>query len=153
MSAHIELKKQVFDYCMHQVNNKLSDLNGMLKEIQDSANAETKSSMGDKYETGRSMAQLEKNKVLMQREECLKQKAVLDQLHPENPSQKGELGSLLVTDAAIFFISISLGKVIVSSQEVFVISPVSPIGKSLLGISVGDEIAFMKSTYRVKEVC
>ena len=47
--------------CMSsRLQQKLARLEDMMKNAQAEANKETKSSAGDKYETGRSMMQLEK---------------------------------------------------------------------------------------------
>ena len=63
-------KLKVVEKCLDSVQVKLSQLEVEKSKIQDSANNETKSSMGDKYETGRAMAQNEIGKLELNILDC-----------------------------------------------------------------------------------
>ncbi|HSY60679.1 MAG TPA: hypothetical protein VK796_02335, partial [Cytophaga sp.] len=52
-------KNTLYAYCTDYVTERITRLKTEIKKTQSSANEETKSSAGDKYETGRAMAQLE----------------------------------------------------------------------------------------------
>lgn len=140
------VKLEVHNACVELVKFKIEELYGILKNFQDAANEETKSSAGDKYETGRAMMQLEKEKVGGQLEQMLKQDKVLKQLNPLKESSKAEHGSLLETNLGWFYISASLGK-IGQNPEVMCISPVSPLGAQFIGKAMGDQVSFGNRTY------
>ncbi len=119
---------------------------------QDSANEETKSSSGDKYETGRAMAQLEIEKSTEQLNEALKQKKILDSLQIKIQSEEVLPGSLAITSQGNFFIAISVGMVSVNGKNFGVVSAESPIGLKLLGQKKGSTFTFNNKSYRVDEV-
>lgn len=103
---------------------------------------ETKSSAGDKYETSRSMINLEKEKVEENLLELIKKRVTINHVDPTKPTKKVQLGSLLKTKNGIFFISTSLGKVTIDGQDIFVISPISPIAQVMLDLTIGDSFEF-----------
>jgi len=117
-----------------------------------SANNETKSSSGDKYETGRAMMQLEIEKNSVQLAESLKLKTALDQITLDDDPQVVKPGSLVVTDHGVFFIAISLGKINLQNKTFFVISPGSPLGLKLMRLKAGDQITFRDQPYFIREL-
>ena len=70
-----------------------------MNDAQLSANEEGKSSAGDKYETGRAMMQIEREKAANQLEEALKLKRIIDQLQPDVHHEIATLGSVVITIA------------------------------------------------------
>ena len=128
------IKKQLHAKCSEITQQRVTDLSAIIQEAQDAANNETKSSAGDKHETGRAMAQLETEKLSKQLSEALKLEQVLSQINPNTEHLQVGLGSLVTTNNGIFYISISLGKLELNNTNYFVISPVSPIGKLLTGL-------------------
>ena len=144
----ITLKQHLHETCKSLVQDKITALQNNLKGFQDAANEETKSSAGDKYETGRAMMHLEKEKVAHALNEVLKQKKVLDQLGVK-AQEEGSLGSLIETDKGYFFLSASLGKVAVDGLQIMCLSPVAPLGKAFLGTKKGDLITFNTVSYTI----
>jgi transcription elongation GreA/GreB family factor len=123
-----------------------------MDDAQESANQEEKSSAGDKYETGRAMAQIARDQAAQQLAEALKLKNALDQINPTSTSTKIGLGSLVLTDKNRFYISVSVGKLDIDGQSYVAISPQSPIGKLLLNRNVNDVIAFQNASQTILEV-
>ncbi|MEQ8470601.1 MAG: 3-oxoacyl-ACP synthase [Marinoscillum sp.] len=148
----IDLKQELYLYCVREIDSRIGNLRNSLKGFQEAANEETKSSAGDKYETGRAMMHLEKEKVAHSLNEVLKQKKVLDMLKPELSKTKVELGSLVKTSKGLFFLSISLGQVKAGGETVFCISPVSPIGQVLLGAEKSASVTFNKMDYSILDL-
>ena len=146
-----ELKQKLLSECLAIVGEKIAGLQASLKGFQDAANEETKSSAGDKYETGRAMMHLEKEKVAHALNEVLKQKKVLDQLDAQT-DQVAELGSVIKTNKGLFYLSVSLGKIKHEGVDVFCLSPVSPLGKMFLGTKKGEQVTFNKIAYLIEEV-
>ena len=55
-------KKQLYDLCQAVVQQRIDTARHAMTAAQESANEEGKSSAGDKYETGRAMAQIERDR-------------------------------------------------------------------------------------------
>jgi len=147
-----ETKKQLHQRCLVIVTERISAAKQTMDDAQASANQEEKSSAGDKYETGRAMAQIARDQAAQQLDEALQLKNVLDRIATTSPSNKVALGSLVVTDQNRFYISVSLGKVVIDGEEYLVISPHAPIGKLLLGRGVNETIAFQNATQKIIQV-
>lgn len=151
MSA-TEIKKQLHARCVAIVQQRIADSRQAMDAAQESANQEEKSSMGDKYETGRAMAQIARDQAAQQLDEALKLKLVLDQINPMSSSTNIGLGSLVVTDQNQFYIAISVGRLEIDGKEHFVVSPQSPIGKLLINRKVNDSFVFNKQTQIVRAI-
>ncbi|NKI31327.1 3-oxoacyl-ACP synthase [Croceivirga thetidis] len=136
------MKKELFDHCQNYCKERLERIRGEIKKISDSLSSETKSTAGDKHETGRAMLQLEREKLGKQLLQVEKMQSVLDRIPLDKSTGHIALGSLVSTNKANYYISISAGKFKIGSIDVFCISSVSPIGQLLLGKGIGDEIAF-----------
>ncbi|OEJ99692.1 hypothetical protein [Roseivirga misakiensis] len=137
-----DIKKKLYDLCLSQVEEKIDNLRAEMNALKESAESDTKSSMGDKYETGREMINLEKGKIDQQLAEAIKGRQLLRSLTLDKVSTKGELGSLITTGSATYFIAISAGQISLEDKNYFVISPMSPIGQQLLDKQSGDSIIF-----------
>lgn len=103
---------------------------------------ETKSTAGDKYETGRAMVQIELQKLALQRDKVDQQIQVLSKIDAQKPYDKVEFGALVQTDRECYFIALGLGKVELEGGVVYVISLDSPIGRALQDKRVGECIHF-----------
>ena len=135
-------KTALYKHCQSLVQQKLDEAEAAMRAAQAAANEETKSSAGDKYETGRAMMHLEKEKLASQHAEALKLKKVLDQINPDRRTEKVALGSLVQTNIGWFFIAVGLGQVKVEGQTYFLISPAAPIGRLLWKKSVDESFTF-----------
>ena len=146
-------KKQILATCKKVIDEKLNDLFSALKDITDSANNESKSSAGDKHETGRAMMQIEQEKLGKQIQEWETQKSILDKIDLSKPSNLISLGSLVETNKGLFFMAANVGKIKVEDKEVMVISLLSPLGACLMKHQEGDEFEFNKNAYKIMQIC
>jgi transcription elongation GreA/GreB family factor len=147
------IKKKLHSKCYKIASQKVNELSSIIQEAQDAANNETKSSAGDKHETGRAMAQLETEKLTKQLSEALKLEQTLSQINPETEHQQVGLGSLVTTNNGIFYITASLGKIELENKLYFVISAVSPIGQLLIGLKKNDSFSFNGKGYLINNIC
>jgi transcription elongation GreA/GreB family factor len=143
------IKTELYNYCLSTIEDKLNTINSVFDSAQASANNETKSTAGDKHDTARAMAHLESEKNAKQLVEINKLKRVLPYLKEHIISEQASLGSLVITSAGNYYLSISLGKVKLHSKEYFLISAVTPIGKLLIGTSIGDVVSFNNKTIEI----
>ena len=123
------IKRELYNQCNIFVESRLQSIQNTIAEIQESLLSETKSSAGDKHETGRAMLQLEREKAGQQLAEAQKVKEILAKIDVTNSSKKVCLGSVVYTSQANYFISIGAGKITVDGIDFFAISPNTPIGK------------------------
>ena len=145
-------KNELFSICKKQVADKINTIKAALNEVQNAANNETKSSAGDKHETGRAMAQLETEKLSKQLAEILKLEQVLHLINPNTKHQIIGLGSLVLTNNGNFYIAVSLGQLKLNHQNYYAISIVSPIAKQLIGLKENDVFTFNKKTYTITHI-
>ncbi|EAY27801.1 hypothetical protein [Microscilla marina] len=148
----INTKIQLYAQCEKYASQKISQAQAAISAAQQAANEETKSSAGDKYETGRAMMQLEKEKHATQVNEGLKLKKVLAQINPKVQLSTVQLGSLVMTPQANYYIAISVGKLTLEDKTYFTISLASPIGQALKGLKAGEEIFFRQQKIKIYEV-
>ena len=136
------LKQKVHTHCLELCNERITLAEGEMEALSLALREETKSSAGDKYETSRSMINLEKEKIEENLLELIRKKQAINQIDPKNITQKVKVGSLVTTAAGTFLISTSLGKVTIEGKDVFAISPISPIAQVMLDLTSGDGFEF-----------
>jgi transcription elongation GreA/GreB family factor len=132
-------KHKVYSLVLKRVDESVLRLAASIKELQASANEETKSSVGDKYETGRAMAQLEIEKLTQQLNEHSRSRNMIMVAKPAGLNELAQLGSMVETDNGIFYLVTNGGEFIVDEKKVQCISLQSPLGKLLLGKGTGAE--------------
>jgi hypothetical protein len=136
-----ELKKLIYTACVEAAQERVHFCRAVMNDAQAAANAEEKSSVGDKYETARAMAQIERDKAAMQLAEALKTCEALQKIDADCVHQKIEWGSLIETDRGWYFLAVPLGRIHLSGVDCMAISTMSPIGKLLLGKMKGNQIS------------
>jgi len=147
------LKNTLYTYCTDYVMERITRLKMEIKKTQSSANEETKSSAGDKYETGRAMAQLEIEKNTKQLAEAERLQGMLLAIHIDLVSEIIIPGSLVTTSKGIFYISISIGLAEIDKKQYFIIAPDSPIGKLLMGKKAGEAVTWNNNVYTIQSIC
>lgn len=147
-----ELKQKLYQHCQRWVDDRVKLAQETIQLAQESSNEETKSSAGDKYETARAMAQLEKEKGSMQLAEAIKLKKAMQAFSQSAQSSNIELGSLVKANKSWYYISISAGEVSLDGIPCICISPVSPLGATMIGLSAGDYFTFNKQKVIIVEV-
>ena len=147
-----ELKEQLHQLCINYVKNRMHAAEQAIAEAQQSANDDTKSSAGDKYETGREMAQQETNRNLAQLNEANKLMVALNQISYNGESKKAETGSVIITNNGSFYLAISAGALTFDGKNYFAVSPASPIGYKLKNKKVGDKFILNEKTYQIQSI-
>ena len=148
----LKIKEALFEQCEVFVNKRLYNIENVISSNQKALQSETKSSAGDKHETGRAMLQLEIEKAGQQLAGITQMKAVLSKIDISKTSKNACLGSVIITDKARYFLSISAGQLVVVDKSYFAISVASPIGKLLLGKQEKDAISFNGITIVINEI-
>lgn len=111
-------------------------------ELRKAVTSETKSTAGDKHETGRAMLHLEMEKEAQKREAIQQMKFAVNRISLAKHGERIGLGSLVETNLGMYFISISAGQITIDEQTYYAVSIESPIGAELLGKIPGDVLVF-----------
>lgn len=147
-----ELKKQLHALCLAYVQQRMDAAQFAINEAQQATNDDTKSSAGDKYETGREMMQQETNRNLTQLNEANKLIVALNQISTAGNLTAAEAGSVVITNNGKFYLSISAGTLSLNGETYVAISPGSPIGLKMKGCKAGEEFSLNGKVYKVEEV-
>lgn len=148
----MNLKEKLHQLCLEIVNERNANIQQNFTSIQEAMLSETKSSAGDKHETGRAMLQLEREKLGNQLVEIQKVTEILQKINPTIVAKQGCLGSIIYTSQANYFISVSVGEVSANDEKFYAIASNTPIGKLLLGKKVGDTVSFREQSFVIEKV-
>ncbi|MFN8345830.1 MAG: transcription elongation factor [Spirosomataceae bacterium] len=146
------MKVQLLEYLKNHLDTRMQAAFDAMQSAQNSANEETKSSAGDKYETARAMAQIERDRHAQLYDQISRERAVLERIDPDFVFQKVGLGALIQTGTGYFFVAVSTGMVEISGVKIIVVSPQSPLGASLMGKQRGDSFLFQQKKCIIEEV-
>lgn len=152
MKKTTNIKESIFNLIIEIIENRVETTKLAIDSAKESRDNETKSSMGDKYETGRAMIQMELEKNRVQLNKALNLKNELEQIDLQKKYNKIEFGSLVITSNGSYFISIGIGKLIVENETIYSISLASPIGKLLNNKKAGDKFIFQGKENTVLEI-
>ena len=146
------VKKQLFDEVNNRLKERLNVIQSKISDIQNALQSETKSTAGDKHETGRAMLQLEREKTGQQLAELQKQIEILSRIDTNHKHERVALGSIIKTTKANYFISVSLGEIVINKEAFYAISSATPIAKLILSREVGDSFSFRNTTFVIQDV-
>lgn len=118
-----------------RVTEKIKNLEELIRQTQE-ANSETKSSMGDKYETSREMVAQEIRNLQRQLSEVQHQKDSISRLSPST-NKLPDLGALVETSNGYFYISAAVGLITLQSLKIVTVSPEAPLVKAMNGLQSG----------------
>lgn len=138
--------------CTDIASEKVKALEDELVSMRKAVQTESKSTAGDKHETGRAMIHLEQEKLHQQLAEAQQLLAELAQINPEHNFSTIQKGALIKTDRTTFYMAVGLGKITIDGKDVFVISSQSPIGKQMLGKRAGENFNMNGTEYAIISV-
>ncbi len=148
----LTLKRHLFQACQHYVEARIGTARSAMEAAQESANSESKSSAGDKYETGRAMAQIERDRHAVQLADAVAMQQELSRIDPSRVCVVGQPGALIDTTTGRFFISISAGRLVADEQICFAVSPTSPVGLALRGRRMGETVTVNGNAMTIRAI-
>ena len=123
-----------------------------MKELEEALKPESRSCMGDKYETSRAMLHLEMEKISGQMEQFHNLRKTVS-LISNNPAKKPiSFGSVVKTTGANYFIAVPAGEIVEGDLKFYAVGVNSPIAKVLLGKAEGDEFLLYGNKIIITEV-
>ena len=147
-----ELKMALLDHCKETVAKRFDKIKQTITAIEESLEDESKSSAGDKHETGRAMLQIDRENAGKQLREIESLQALVKKIDIKTISDYVRLGSIVYTNNGTFFISISIGQVTVGKTNYFCVALQSPIGQLLSGKKKADTFKFNEKVFVVKSI-
>ena len=142
-------KEELYKQCNIYLQKRENTVTTIITSHQKALGSETKSSAGDKHETGRAMLQLEMEKAGQQLHSIAQMKETMARVDITKKSELACLGSLITTNKHRYFLSISAGEIKIGSQNCYAISVSSPIGRQLLGKQKGQQLTFNGNTIEI----
>ncbi len=143
-------KEEILKILKNKISQKISVFENLINETRASSN-DTKSSMGDKYETGREMLQQEINNVQRQLNETLNQQSFLQKLSAET-CEKVQNGALVKTDKGLFYVSASVGEIAFEDKKIMTISGESPLAKEMFGKKESETFIMNTVTQTIEKI-
>lgn len=148
------IKEKIYNHCHSYIRQRIETALQAIASVEAAGAEDTKSSAGDKYETGREMMkqELERHQQLLAGAREMEQ--TLEGLGPTVQGSSATIvpGSLIRTDQGLFYLAVGIGKLSIEGQDIFVLSPSAPVGKLLIGKQAGDSISFNTKTYYILEI-
>jgi len=105
----MNVKEQLSEFCQEYVDGRIIRIQNSINSLQESLSSETKSSAGDKHETGRAMLQLEREKLGQQLLEVERMAIILSRISISIKTNAVVLGSWVKTSKRDYFLAISAG--------------------------------------------
>ena len=136
---------------LHQITDeKIKHFQSLIDDLR-SSNTETKSSMGDKYETSCEMLQQEIRQIQSQLQVFQNHQSILNRIK-ENPSESISLGSIVKTSFGNFVMAVSLGEFEIEGEKFISISEQTPLAQQLIGKKDGDSFEINQKKFQILEV-
>lgn len=135
-----------------EVNSRVHALEKALDDSRAEMVSESKSTAGDKHETGRAMAQLEQEKLGRQVLSARELKQTIAQIDANNEHTEIQFGSFVKASNGLFFFSVGIGKLKVEDDSVFCLTMTSPLGNLLKGKKAGESVQFNGKVIAIEAV-
>ena len=145
-------KKQLFEHCKNIILQRIADGEKATQNAQEAANSEEKSSMGDKYETGRAMSQLARDMSAKQVFENKQELNTLLKLENIITLKNIVLGSLVYATGKTYYLAIGIGVIHFNNYPITVLSPKAPLAQLMLSKKVGDTFQLNKKEFLIEAV-
>ena len=144
------MKAELYELIKHKIEEKITYFNHLIEDLR-ASNNDTKSSMGDKYETSREMMQQEITRIQNQLNDVLIQQDIFSKIKIiDNPSVG--LGSYVETSMGNFCIACSFGEIENNGKKIFILSTQTPLVKELIGKSKNDLFEINNKSFQILDV-
>lgn len=146
------MREELLRSCHTYVNERILRLEASVRDLEHDLGNETKSSAGDKYETSREMINAEISQLDRQLKEFKKLKGILSLPQLQKASTAIQLGSIVITNTANYFLAIPVGEVNINKEKFYAIGINSPMAQLLNGKQKGDVFTFREKEVKILDV-
>ncbi len=144
------MKTELYQFIENQIEDKINYLNHLIEDLR-ASNSDTKSSMGDKYETSREMMQQEITRIQNQLNEILVQQEFFSKIKIIENKTIG-LGSYIETSMGNFCVACSFGEIMFENKKIFILSSQTPLAKKIMGKTENDSFEMNKKAVQIFKV-
>lgn len=148
----IQFKEQLKAHGLILLKARMDAAEFAMQQAQEAANNEEKSSAGDKYETARSMSQLDKAMNARQLEAAKLQFMHLQNIVVDTAFESFVVGSVALINQQYYFLSVGLGNVEIDGQKIIFVSPQAPLCIALFQKKVNDVISFQGKNLKIETI-
>lgn len=152
MSDWHHIKSQLYQKIVLRLEQNIQEAQLAYVQAKESRDSDTKSSAGDKYETGREMMQREMDKCSALIDQNRHSMQIIQHVPIHRTYESIDKGALIVTDRGSYYMLVGLGKISLEQKDYFAISPESPIGSLFLGKKVGEYILLREQKITVQGI-
>ena len=146
-------KNKLRQFAQDFIQQQITLARTMIGNAREAANSEEKSSAGDKYETARSMGQLDQEMYGQQLAKYVNELALLHAIDFDTTYKQAANGALIRCAACSFFIAVGLGKQLIDGDTIYFLSPQAPLAKELQQKKPGDQFVFGGKRMEILEIC
>ena len=146
------MKQKIHQQYLQLVQDKIDVFQDMISSLTEDSKNDAKGSAGDKHETALSMMHIEQEKLTHKLKESIQQKSILDKIDTSQIHNKVAVGSLVKTNNLTVYISVALPKITFDAQNIFAISPQSPLGIQLMGKQIGFQFDMNGTKYLIEKI-
>jgi len=144
------LKEKLLNYCIRNQEEAIARLQKEIDDAQKMAN--DYGAPKDRYDSFRTKMMRQRDMFAQQQAKANTVLNTLQKIPLDRKFDKVEFGALVITNKQKLFISAGIGKIELSGQLFFAISPVVPIYKALEGKRKGDEVFFNGMKFIIEEI-
>ena len=148
----LKYKQGLKSQCVAVLRERIDTAREAMKAAQDSANNEEKSSAGDKYEVGRAMSQINRDRCAGQLDEATQELMKLQSIDTGKVYEKVNNGAVVVCRDTRYFIATGLGAISYEGYKVIVLSPMAPLSILLRGNVKGNKVTFNGKNFEITNV-
>ena len=146
------IKSNLISHSLEIVDKAIADIRSQMQELITHAANDSKSSAGDKHETGRAMMQQAQEQLGKQLQEAEMKRASLARIQTLTTTETIGEGSLVITNENTLLLAAPMGKIHFEEKDIFVISMQSPLAQALKGKKSGDTILFQQKQINILNV-
>lgn len=146
------LKQELLEKCEQFIQQKITALQDAMQGLKQDLENESKSSAGDKFETGREMINIEWNKLSNQLQQYEQMQSVIYRISLQGATGTVKTGSLVFTEKANYFISIPAGEMIVQGTKFYAIGSKAPVAIAMLGKTENESYTFNQQSVRIEKI-
>ncbi|MCM4160127.1 transcription elongation factor [Antarcticibacterium flavum] len=147
-----EIKSKLIKASVEYVESRIGRFNETMRELEEALKPESRSCMGDKYETSRAMLHLEFEKVSGQMEQFNTLRKTASLIDKQPVLSKVGFGSVVKTTTSNYFIAIPAGEIKVEEESFYVVGVNSPVARELMGKEEGDAFNINGKTSTIKKI-
>ena len=148
----LEIKGVLLAECQEKVNGRYQKIKQTIVDLNEALEEKSNSGGDDGFDNSRSMIQIDIENTTKQLGEVNVLRDILQKIDISSTTNYARLGSLVRTNKATYFLSLSIGNVLVKNENYLCVALHSPIGEMLSGKLPGEKFIFNQVEQEILEI-